>query len=149
METLLSGFPKLLQPTQQHAYVETEEVRFLYQPLEAHFLVLVTNKASNILQDIDTLRLLGRVVAEYHHSTEEDVDLADVACEILLAFDEIVTAGYRVNVGGLNELHLVMAMESHEEKVQEIIAKVHFILSFFKISFRYRIKCRKPRRLPN
>ena len=33
--------------------------------MQGMFLVLVTNKQSNILEDLDTLRLLSKVVPEY------------------------------------------------------------------------------------
>ena len=35
----------------------------LAQPLENLLLILVTNKASNIIEDLDTLRLLAKVGA--------------------------------------------------------------------------------------
>lgn len=122
IETLLTQFPRLLQAGQQHTFVETEEVRFVYQPLEAHYLVLITSKASNILQDMETLRMLTRVVAEYGGPTDDPVSLQDNALEILLAFDEVVSLGYRESVN-MSQLHTILAMESQEEIVQEIIAK--------------------------
>lgn len=36
------------------------------------YLVLVTNKASNILEDLETLRLCGKVVPEYVMPLEEE-----------------------------------------------------------------------------
>lgn len=111
IEGLLAAFPKLVGSGKQHTYVETENVRYVYQPLEVRplrplarrcgcnaaaraarhaasnpwgarrafgesrdqraardqgmFLLLVTNKQSNILEDLDTLRLLSKVVPEY------------------------------------------------------------------------------------
>ena len=51
IEGLLASFPKLIGAgTGQHTYVETEAVRYIYQPLEDLYLVLITNKQSNILQ---------------------------------------------------------------------------------------------------
>lgn len=65
IEGLLAAFPKLVGSGKQHTYVETENVRYVYQPLEGLFLLLVTNKQSNILEDLDTLRLLSKLVPEY------------------------------------------------------------------------------------
>ncbi len=36
------------------------------------YLVLVTNKNSNILEDLETLRLCGKVVPEYVEALEEE-----------------------------------------------------------------------------
>jgi len=62
IEGLLAAFPKLIGTGKQHTYIETENVRYVYQPIEALYLLLVTNKQSNIMDDLDTLRLLSKLV---------------------------------------------------------------------------------------
>ena len=43
IEGLLAAFPKLVGHAKQHTYVETESVRYVYQPLENDlFLLLIT-----------------------------------------------------------------------------------------------------------
>lgn len=77
------------------------------------FLLLVTNKQSNILEDLDTLRLLSKVVPEYcgvraaaqpvrparvppfhpHHlQVVEEDSVCRNAFELIFAFDEARTA---------------------------------------------------------
>eukprot|EP00163_Fabomonas_tropica_P034214 TRINITY_DN9375_c0_g1_i2.p1 TRINITY_DN9375_c0_g1~~TRINITY_DN9375_c0_g1_i2.p1 ORF type:complete len:519 (+),score=169.08 TRINITY_DN9375_c0_g1_i2:398-1954(+) len=121
VEGLLSAFPKLLDKKNQHTYVETENVRYVYQPMESLYLLLVTNKASNILEDLETLRLLAKVLSEYcRHFNETEV--LENAFELVFAFDEVIALGYRENVS-LHQIRTYLEMESVEEQRQEELKK--------------------------
>jgi len=106
------------------------------------FLVLVTNKQSNILEDLDTLRLLSKVVPEYcgvrlffvSSSHAPGADPQAVSCvqmvdedsvcrnafELIFAFDEVISLGHRENVT-LAQVRTYTDMESHEEKLHKMI----------------------------
>lgn len=62
IEGLLAAFPKLVGSGGQHTFIETENVRYLYQPIEQLYALLITNKQSNIMEDLDTLRLVAKLV---------------------------------------------------------------------------------------
>lgn len=115
IEGLLAAFPKLMTSGKQHTFVETESVRYVYQPLEKLYVLLITTKASNILEDLETLRLFARVIPEYCRNMEE-TDIGDQAFSLIFAFDEIVALGYRENVN-LAQIRTFTEMDSHEEKV--------------------------------
>ncbi|KAI9831025.1 MAG: hypothetical protein M1819_005263 [Sarea resinae] len=121
IEALLAGFPKLADSGTQHTTVEQDNVRFVYQPLDELYMVLITNRQSNILQDIDSLHLFAQVVTSICKSLDE-VEILRNAFELLSAFDELVTLGYRENLS-LNQIKTFLEMESHEERIQEIIAR--------------------------
>ena len=50
VDGLLASFPKLIPANSQHTTGETADVRFVYQPFEELYVLLITNKGSNILQ---------------------------------------------------------------------------------------------------
>ena len=152
IEGLLAAFPKLMSPgVKQHTFVETESVRYVYQPMEKLYMLLITTKVSqkthlslskciwlqqndftvklklkivvlfqtsNILEDLETLRLFARVIPEYSRSMDE-ADILENAFQIIFAFDEIVALGYRESVN-LAQIRTFVEMDSHEEKVYQV-----------------------------
>jgi hypothetical protein len=121
IEALLASFPKLADSGTQHTIVEQDNVRFVYQPLDELYMVLITNRQSNILQDIDSLHLFAQVVTSTCKSLDER-EIVKNAYELLSAFDELVTLGYRENLT-ISQIKTFLDMESHEERIQEIIAR--------------------------
>lgn len=122
IEALLASFPKLADTGTQHTTVEQDNVRFVYQPLDELYMVLITNRQSNILQDIDSLHLFAQVVSSTCKTLDEREILKN-AYELLSAFDELVTQGYRENLT-ISQIKTFLEMESHEERIQEIISRV-------------------------
>lgn len=126
IEALLASFPKLADSGTQHTTVEQDNVRFVYQPLDELYMVLITNRQSNILQDIDSLHLFAQVVTSTCRTLDEREILKN-AYELLSAFDELVSLGYRENLT-ISQIKTFLEMESHEERIQEIIARVCYSL---------------------
>jgi coatomer subunit delta len=92
IEGLLAAFPKLIGgDAKQHTYVETESVRYIYQPMDKLFLLLVTNRASNIVEDLDTLRLLSKVVPDVIETANNisEEKISEKCFELIFAFDEV------------------------------------------------------------
>ncbi|CAJ0568194.1 unnamed protein product, partial [Mesorhabditis spiculigera] len=120
LEGLLDAFPKLIQSekdsaVRQHTFVETDSVRYVFHPMDSIYMVLITTKASNILEDLETLRLFSRVIPEYCRANDEK-EILNHNFDLIFAFDEIVTLGYRENVN-LAQIRTFTEMDSHEERV--------------------------------
>ena len=114
IEGLLEAFPKLMPSgVKQHNFVETESVRYVYQSAKNVYILLITTKTSNILEDLETLRLLARVVFLYCCNSE-GTHIVEKAVQILFAFDEIVALGYRERVN-LAQIRTFVEMDSQEE----------------------------------
>ncbi|CAN6479341.1 unnamed protein product [Victoria cruziana] len=119
IEGLLAAFPKLVGIGKQHTYVETENVRYVYQPMETLYLLLVTNKQSNILEDLETLRLLSKLVPEYAPSLDEE-GVCRMAFELIFAFDEVISLGHKEGVT-VAQVKQYCEMESHEERLHKLV----------------------------
>ena len=72
IENLLATFPKLVGADKQHNTVETAEVRYVYQPIENLMVLLMTNKHSNIVADLELLRLFAKARPSSHHLHRHD-----------------------------------------------------------------------------
>ena len=122
IEGLLAAFPKLMGTGAgtQHTFIETDSVRYIYQPIEDLFLLLITNKASNIVEDLETLRLLSKLVPEVAGGISED-RIMDKMFELVFAFDEVLTTGgHRENIT-MAQIQTNLTMDSHEEKLHKMI----------------------------
>ncbi|XP_074285200.1 coatomer subunit delta-like [Silene latifolia] len=119
IEGLLAAFPKLIGTGKQHTYVETENVRYVYQPIEALYLLVVTTKQSNILEDLDTLRILSKLVPEYAYSLDEE-GISNANFQLISAFDEVISLGHRESVT-VAQVKQYCEMESHEEKLHKLV----------------------------
>lgn len=145
IEGLLAAFPKLITSGKQHTFVESDSVRYVYQPMEKLYIVLITTKTSNILEDLETLRLFSKVVRVRHNAdfsqhtftnahlsspppfTEnrqipeycrnlDEKEISENDFNLIFAFDEIVALGYRESVN-LAQIKTFVEMDSHEEKL--------------------------------
>jgi len=121
IEGLLTAFSKLITKDKQHTFIETDSVRYVYQALmDKLYCVLITTKTSNILEDLETLRLFVRVINEYtavpNKSSSDEQAILDNAFTLIFAFDEIVALGYRESVN-MSQVRTFIEMDSHEERV--------------------------------
>lgn len=136
VEGLLAAFPKLISgggpgqssasnssptTTQQHTFVETDTVRYVYQPLENQmYLLIITTKTSNIVEDLGTLRLLAKVIPDTAGNLSESA-ITTSAFELIFAFDEVLTVGGYKEEVTLSTIQKNLGMESHDEKIHNML----------------------------
>lgn len=120
VEGLLSAFQKLVDVGRDHTFIETETVRYVYQPMESLYLVLVTNKSSNIMEDLETLRLLAKIVQDCCQTLVNEEIVLKNALDIIFAFDEVISFGHRDCVT-LSQVKTFCEMDSHEEKLHQMV----------------------------
>ncbi|QLQ80025.1 hypothetical protein HG537_0D00250 [Torulaspora globosa] len=119
---LLSNFQSLVTNIlSEHTFVEDEHVRYVYRPFDDYYIILITNRQSNIIMDLSTLNLFSQTVNHYLSSFDE-AEIYDNAFEILSSFDEIVVMGYKENLS-ITQVNTYLSLESHEERIQEIIER--------------------------
>merc|ERR1719375_531355 len=121
-ESLLSAFPNLLDSGWDHTYIETETVRYVYQPMDSVFLLLITNRSSNILEDLETVRCLAKVVRDCCEVQASEEQILKHSFDIIFAFDEVVSFGHRDSVT-CSQVKTYTEMNSHDEDVQRMIEK--------------------------
>jgi len=82
--------------------------------------LLITTKASNIVEDLGTLRLLAKVIPDVAGSVSEPA-IHENAFELIFAFDEVLTAGGYKEEATLTSIRNNLLMDSHEEKMAVMI----------------------------
>ncbi|SMN22753.1 similar to Saccharomyces cerevisiae YFR051C RET2 Delta subunit of the coatomer complex (COPI), which coats Golgi-derived transport vesicles [Maudiozyma saulgeensis] len=119
---LLSNFQNLVSSiSSDHTFVEDKHVRYVYKPFDEFYIILITNRQSNIIQDLSTLNLFSQTITNFVNNFDE-YEIYENAFEILSSFDEIICMGYKENLSN-TQVSNFLAMESHEEKIQEIIER--------------------------
>jgi hypothetical protein len=120
---LLSAFPKLVASGKDHTFIETETVRYVYQPMESLYLLLVTKKSSNIVEDLDTLRLLAQVVQNCCKIKVDEQLVLKRAFDLIDSFDEVISVGGHRESATLPQIEEYTNMYSYEEQIQQEIEK--------------------------
>lgn len=118
IEGLLSAFPKLIGSSSHSngssTFLETGGVRYVYQPIESFYLVLVTTRTSNIIEDLSTLRMMGSLISVHVDEISEE-RIAANAFEILFSFDEVIVNGERED-NTMQDVMLYLEMRSEAEE---------------------------------
>ncbi|CDW88783.1 coatomer subunit delta [Stylonychia lemnae] len=118
LEEYMANFPKLIESGKQCTHIETESIRYVYLPMEKLFLVLITNKNSNIIEDLEVIRLLHQVVIQQCQQGLDDKVVMKKAFDLILTFDDVISCGHRESVT-MPQLESYLEMDSTDEKMHK------------------------------
>ena len=114
LEEYVVQFSRGIDSCKDITHFESDKVRYLFIPIDSFFLVLITSKNSNIIEDTEILKLIYRLVQDVCGSIDYN-SMTLNAFELMIGVDDIVCLGYRSGVN-IAQVKQYMQMESLEEK---------------------------------
>jgi hypothetical protein len=114
LEEYVVQFSRKIESFKDITHFETDKVRYLFISIDSYFLLLITSKNSNIIEDTEILKLIHRLIQDVCVVVKYDT-IIDNVCKIMLGVDDIVCLGYRSGAN-IAQIKTYMEMESLEEK---------------------------------
>ena len=114
LEEYIIQFSRGVDSCKEITHFESDKVRYLFIPIDTFYLILITTKNSNIIEDTEILKLIYRLIQDLCYSINQE-SIIENAFEIMLGIDDIVSLGYRNSVN-LGQIKQYLQMESAEEK---------------------------------
>ena len=114
LEEYIVQFSRGVDSCKEITHFESDKVRYIFIPIESLYLILITSKNSNIIEDTEILKLIHRLIQDLCGQINSD-SIVKNAFEIMLGIDDIVTLGYRNSVT-LGQIKQYLQMESIEEQ---------------------------------
>jgi hypothetical protein len=94
LEEYVVQFSRKIESFKDITHFETDKVRYLFISIDSYFLLLITSKNSNIIEDTEILKLIHRLIQDVCVVVKYDT-IIDNVCKIMLGVDDIVCLGYR------------------------------------------------------
>jgi hypothetical protein len=114
LEEYIIQFSRGVDSCKEITHFESDKVRYIFIPIDTFYLILITTKNSNIIEDTEILKLIYRLIQDLCYSINQE-SIIENAFEIMLGIDDIVSLGYRNSVN-LGQIKQYLQMESAEEK---------------------------------
>jgi len=86
----------------------------MFIPIENLYLILLTEKDSNLIEDLEILRLIYRLIQDICGTINEQ-NIVENAFGLILGIDDIVNMGYR-EATSIAQIKQSMLMDSLDEK---------------------------------
>ena len=114
LEEYIVQFSRGVDSCKEITHFESDKVRYIFIPIDTFYLILITTKNSNIIEDTEILKLIYRLILDLCGTIDQET-IVENAFEIMLGIDDIVSLGYRNGVN-LGQIKQYLQMESAEEK---------------------------------
>ena len=114
LEEYIVQFSRGVDSCKEITHFESDKVRYIFIPIESLYLILITTKNSNIIEDTEILKLIYRLIQDSCGQINSE-SIVKNAFEIMLGIDDIVTLGFRNSVT-LGQIKQYLQMESIEEQ---------------------------------
>ena len=114
LEEYIVQFSRGVDSCKEITHFESDKVRYIFIPIDTLYLILITTKNSNIIEDTEILKLIYRLIQDLCGKITPE-SIINNAFEIMLGIDDIVSLGYRNSVN-LGQIKQYLQMESIEEK---------------------------------
>ena len=115
LEEHIVQFSRNIDSYKEITHFESDKVRFIFIPIDSYFLILITSRNSNIIEDTEILKLIYRFIQDLCNGQINYDSIIENSFEIMLGIDYIACLGYR---NGINIIQIkqYLQMESLEEK---------------------------------
>ena len=114
LEEYIVQFSRGVDSCKEITHFESDKVRYIFVPIDSLYLILITTKNSNIIEDTEILKLIYRLIQDLCGKVNPE-SIINNSFEIMLGIDDIVSLGYRNSVN-LGQIKQYLQMESIEEK---------------------------------
>ncbi len=107
-------FTRNIEACKENNTFESEKTRYIFIPIEHLYLVLLTDKDSNLIEDIEIIKIIFRLIQDICGSISEST-ITENCFDLLLGIDDIVSLGYRDAVS-VAQIKQFLLMDSQDEK---------------------------------
>lgn len=115
LESELAAFPKLAVNS-HHSYIDTEDIRFIYQEVNDMYILIIVSKDMNIIESLEALSLFINITRDIVGEIDITEDkIVEKGLDLIFAYDECVFDGFKQNFD-VTDIKKFLEMESEEEK---------------------------------
>lgn len=114
LEEHVVHFTRNIEACRESSTFESEKTRYVFIPIEHLYLVLLTDKDSNLIEDMEIIKIIYRLIQDICVSISEST-IVENCFDLIMGIDDIVNLGYRDAVS-VAQIKQFLLMDSQDEK---------------------------------